>query len=137
MPKQCEHNWLFIFKSKGFGLDGNHRYDAHVCRDCGTFHIFGSVNFVPFDMTFRLYNEDLIKAANQNLPFIDLPKDKPLQTFICYGCTKETLEIAGRQIIPSDTKPDEIIVRLYCKKCWNEFAENVGNTFKELKSKLD
>lgn len=75
MPKHCEHNWLFVYSGKGFDFNGNYRHIVHVCRDCGLFHISGSVNFVPFSFEFTLNSDELIKAAGMNLPFIDIAEN--------------------------------------------------------------
>lgn len=75
MSNSCEHNWLFAYSGKGFDFNGNYRHTAHICRDCGVIHISGSVNFVPFSFEFTLNSDELIKAAGQQLPFIDVQED--------------------------------------------------------------
>jgi hypothetical protein len=70
----CVHEWQFIFSSRGTGTDGSHRHEAHVCKNCGLFRVWGDVDFKRFDIQFTLNTPELVAAAGAYLPLIDPTK---------------------------------------------------------------
>lgn len=67
----CDHEWAFIFSSHLTSTDGSHRYEAHVCQNCGLFRIHGHVHQRPIDIRFTLNTPELVAAAGAYLPLIE------------------------------------------------------------------